>query len=78
MLGLARLAARVISEAGAGTHMEMSNSQAHVQTPRTIFVRRVEVPEAPPVDPQVPPEEEPEPETPEPLVPDPDEEPVPA
>lgn len=67
----------MISEAGLGTHIEMSTSQTNAERPRTIAVRMAEVPEAPPVEPQVPPEEEPEPETPEPPVPEPDEEPVP-
>jgi hypothetical protein len=70
-------AARVISEAGLGTQIEMKPSQAHVQEPRTSSVPRAEVPEAPPVEPEVPPEEEPEPEIPWPPVREPDEEPVP-
>jgi hypothetical protein len=55
--------------------MEMS-AQALVQRPRAFSVRDAEVSEAPPVEPEVPPEEEPE--TPEPPVCAPEEEPVPA
>jgi hypothetical protein len=43
-----------------------------------IVMSGAEVPEAPPVAPEPPPEEEPEPETPEPPVREPEEEPVPA
>jgi hypothetical protein len=43
--------------------MEMSNSQAHVRRPGTISVSETEVPETRPVEPELPPEEEPEPET---------------
>jgi len=57
--------------------MEMRNSQEHVQEPSTSSVPRAEVPETPPVEPDVP-EEEPEPEIPEPPVREPDEGPVPA
>jgi hypothetical protein len=55
----------------------MSNSQVHVQDPSTRPVPRAEVPEAPPVEPELPPDEEPEPGTPEPPVREPEEEPVP-
>jgi hypothetical protein len=55
--------------------MEMRNSQEHVQEPSTSSVPRAEVPEAPPVEPELPPEEEPE--TTEPPVREPEEEPVP-
>jgi hypothetical protein len=55
----------------------MRYSHAYVQRPRTIPLRKAEMPEAPPVEPEEPPREEPDPETPEPLVPEPDEEPVP-
>jgi len=65
----------VIFPSRPGTHLGMSYSQAYVQRPRTVPLRKGEVPEAPPVEPEVPPHEEPE--TPEPLVPEPDEEPVP-
>ena len=53
----------------------MMNSQGHVREPTTSSILRAEVPEAPPVEPELPAEEEPE--TPEPPVREPDEEPVP-
>jgi hypothetical protein len=56
----------------------MTNSDVHARGPSTGSVPRGEVPGAPPVEPQLPPEEEPEPETPEPPVREPEEEPVPA
>jgi hypothetical protein len=67
----------VISSSRPGTHVGMSYSQAYLQRPRTVPLRKAEVPEAPPVEPELPPEEEPEPETPEPPLREPDEEPVP-
>jgi hypothetical protein len=58
--------------------MVMSNSHVHARGPSVGSVPREEVPGAPPVEPQLPPEEEPEPKTPEPPVREPEEEPVPA
>ena len=57
--------------------MVMSNSDVHAREPSTGSVPRGEVPAAPPVEPELPPEEEPEPGTPEPPVREPEEEPVP-
>ena len=56
----------------------MTHPRQHVQGLRIFRSCEAEVPEAPPVEPQVPPQEEPDPETPAPPVPEPDEEPVPA
>jgi hypothetical protein len=63
----------------SGNPTNVTNSQTHMQmqNSRATGVGEVEVPEAPPVEPEEPPHEEPSPETPEPLVPEPDEEPVP-
>ena len=57
--------------------MEMRTSQQDVREPSTGSLPTAEVPGAPPVEPELPPEEEPEPETPEPPVREPEEEPVP-
>jgi hypothetical protein len=54
------------------------DSQAHDRSRPGIVVSGAEVPEAPPIAPELPPEEEPEPEMPEPPVREPEEEPVPA
>jgi hypothetical protein len=55
--------------------MEMRSSQPHLQESSIGSVHTAEVPGAPPVEPELPPEEEPE--TPEPPVREPEEEPVP-
>jgi hypothetical protein len=67
-----------MSEAGWEGWMVVSNSDVHGREPSTGSVPGGEVPGAPPVEPELPPEEEPEPESPEPPVREPDEEPVPA
>jgi hypothetical protein len=54
----------------------MTDPQAQIQGRMPISVTKAEVPEAPPVEPEMP-VEEPEPETPEPPVREPEEEPVP-
>jgi hypothetical protein len=55
----------------------MRNSQEDVQEESTGSIHTAEVPEAPPVEPELPPEEGPGPEAPEPPVRQPEEEPVP-
>jgi hypothetical protein len=57
--------------------MQMTSSQVHAQDPSARPVPRAEVPEPPPVEPGLPPDEEPEPESPEPPVREPEEEPIP-